>query len=102
METFKKVVLYPQLGIERQSSQYANYYYGISPGESVLAGYNAYTAPAINNLIAGLMIEIPVIDSWYVNIYGKRKWMGSGVNSSPVMNRAFQDNVLMALAYRFK
>ena len=102
LETIKKIVLYPQLGIERQSSQYANYYYGISPGESILTGYNAYTAPATNNLIAGLMIEIPVIDNWYVNIYGKRKWMGSGINSSPVMNRSFQDNVLMAVAYRFK
>jgi len=102
IETFKKVVLYPQLGVERQSSQYANYYYGISPGESVQTGYNAYTAPATNNLLAGLMIEIPVVDNWYVNIYGKRKWMGGGVNNSPVMNRSFQDNVLMALAYRFK
>ncbi len=100
--TFKQVVLYPQIGLERQSSQYANYYYGISPGESTQTGYNAYTAPATNNLLAGLMIEIPVVDNWYINIYGKRKWMGGGINNSPVMNRSFQDNVLMALAYRFK
>jgi len=52
--------------------------------------------------MAGLMIEIPVLDSWYVNIYGKRKWMGNGINNSPVMNRSFQDNLFMALAYRFK
>jgi MipA family protein len=102
IETFKKIVFYPQLGIERQSSQYANYYYGINPGESVLTGYNAYTAPATTNLLAGLMIEIPVIDNWYINIYGKRKWMGGGINNSPVMNRSFQDSALMALAYRFK
>lgn len=102
LETFKKVVLYPQLGIERQSSQYANYYYGISPGESIQTGYAAYNAPATNNLLAGVMIEIPVVENWYVNIYGKRKWMGGGINNSPVMNRSFQDSVLMALAYRFK
>jgi len=102
LETFKKIVIYPQVGIERQSSQYANYYYGINSGESVLTGYSAYTAPATNNLLAGIMIEIPVVDSWYFNIYGKRKWMGSGINNSPVMNRAFQDNIFMALAYRFK
>jgi outer membrane protein len=102
IETFKKVVLYPQLGVERQSNQYANYYYGISPGESAQTGYSAYTAPASNNLLAGLMIEIPVVDNWYINIYGKRKWMGSGINNSPVMNRSFQDSALMALAYRFK
>ena len=102
LETYKKVVVYPQVGVERQSSQYANYYYGISPGESNLTGYNAYTAPATTNLLAGLMVEIPVIDNWYINIYGKRKWMGNGVNNSPVMNRSFQDNIFAALAYRFK
>jgi MipA family protein len=102
IETYKKVVVYPQIGVERQSSQYANYYYGINPGESTLTGYAAYTAPATNNLLAGLMVEIPVVDNWYVNIYGKRKWMGGGINNSPVMNRSFQDNIFMALAYRFK
>jgi outer membrane protein len=102
VETYKKIVIYPQVGVERQSSQYANYYYGINPGESQLTGYNAYSAPATNNLLAGVMVEIPVIDNWYVNIYGKRKWMGNGINNSPVLNRSFQDNLFVALAYRFK
>jgi outer membrane protein len=102
IETYKKIVVYPQIGVERQSSQYANYYYGISSGESSLTGYAAYSAPATNNLLAGLMVEIPVVDNWYINIYGKRKWMGGGINNSPVMNRSFQDNIFMALAYRFK
>ena len=102
LETYKNIVVYPQLGIERQSSQYANYYYGINSGEAALTGYSSYVAPATNNLMAGMMIEIPVVDNWYVNIYGKRKWMGGGINNSPVMNRSFQDNIFMALAYRFK
>ena len=102
LETYKKIVIYPQVGVERQSSQYANYYFGINPGESQLTGYNAYSVPATNNLLAGVMLEIPVVDNWHVNIYGKRKWMGNGINNSPVMNRPFQDNVFVALAYRFK
>ena len=102
LEAYKNIVVYPQVGIERQSSQYANYYYGINSAESSLTGYNAYAASATNNLIAGMMIEIPVVDNWYVNIYGKRKWMGGGINNSPVINRSFQDNLFMALAYRFK
>ncbi len=102
IETYKKVVVYPQIGVERQSSQYANYYYGINSGESVLTGYSAYSAPATTNLLAGLMVEIPVVDNWYVNVYGRRKWMGNGINNSPVMNRSFQDNIFMAVAYRFK
>ncbi|MBU3609894.1 MipA/OmpV family protein [Polynucleobacter wuianus] len=102
LETYKNVVVYPEVGIERQSSQYANYYYGISPGESNQTGYSAYTAPATSNLIAGFMVEIPVVDNWYINLYGRRKWLGNGINNSPVMNRSFQDNIFAALAYRFK
>jgi outer membrane protein len=102
LETYKKIVIYPQVGIERQSAQYANYYYGISSGESIATGYNAYTASVTNNLLAGAMIEVPVVDNWYINIYGKRKWMGSNINNSPVMNRPFQDTIIATLAYRFK
>jgi MipA family protein len=102
VETIKNIVVYPEVGVERQSSQYANYYYGINSGESNLTGYSAYTAPATNNLIAGFMVEIPVVDNWYVNLYGRRKWLGNGINNSPVMNRSFQDNIFAALAYRFK
>ena len=102
IETYKQVMFYPQIGVERQSSQYANYYYGITSGDSTATGYAAYNAPATNNLLAGLMVEIPVVDNWYINVYGKRKWMGSGINYSPVMNRPFQDNIFLALAYRFK
>jgi len=102
IETYKNIVIYPQVGIERQSSQYANYYYGITPGESALTGYASYSASATNNLYAGMMVEIPVVDEWYLNIYAKRKWMGNGINNSPVLNRSFQDNIFMAIAYRFK
>ena len=102
IETNKKIVIYPQVGIERQSAQYANYYYGISSGESIATGYSAYNAVATNNLLAGAMIEVPVVDNWYVNIYGKRKWMGSSINNSPVLNRPFQDTIIATLAYRFK
>ncbi len=102
IDTYRDIKIYPQLGLQRQSSQYANYYYGISTGDAQLTGYNVYTAPATTNLLAGMMIEIPVVDSWYVNIYGKRKWMGSGINNSPVVTRSFQDNIFLALAYRFQ
>jgi len=102
IETKTKIKVYPQVGIERQSRQYANYYYGITSVESASTGYSNYAAPATNNLIAGMMVEIPVIDNWHVNIYGKRKWMGGGINNSPITTRSFQDNFFMALTYRFK
>lgn len=102
IETVKKITLYPQVGIERQSSQYANYYYGLNQGQASSLGYSAYAAPATNNLLAGVLIEVPIVENWYLNVYAKRKWMGAGINNSPVMTKSFQDNIFAAVAYRFK
>jgi len=102
IEMIRKITVYPQLGIERQSSQFANYYFGLNNQQANSVGYQSYTAPATTNLMFGFLLEVPIIDAWYINIYGKRKWMGSGISNSPVMNRSFQDNLFMALAYRFK
>jgi outer membrane protein len=102
LEIFKKIMVYPQFGIERQSSQYANYYYGLSPGESITTGYQSYTASASNNPFIGLMLEVPVTEQWFINMYSKRKWMGGGINNSPVMNKSFQNTIFTALAYRFQ
>jgi len=102
IELFSKVVLYPQVGIEHQSGSFANYYYGVTSGQAQITGYQAYTASSSNNPLAGFLLEIPVAEDWYLNLYGKRKWLGSGVNNSPVLTRSFQDTMFMALAYRFK
>lgn len=102
IELISKVVLYPQVGMERQSGSFANYYYGVTPGQAQVTGYRAYTASSSNNPLVGFLLEIPVAEDWYVNLYGKRKWLGSGVNNSPVLTRSFQDTMFMALAYRFK
>jgi MipA family protein len=102
IELVSKVVLYPQVGIEHQSGSFADYYYGITSGQSQITGYQTYTASSSNNPLAGFLLEIPVAEDWYVNLYGKRKWLGSGVNNSPVLTRSFQDTIFMALAYRFK
>ena len=102
IETVRQIKLYPQLGIERQSSQYASYYYGVSQSEAFTTGYRSYNVGASNNPMIGMMLEIPIIDNWYLNFYGKRKWMGSNIIHSPVMTKSFQDNIFMMVAYRFK
>ena len=94
--------LYPLVGVERQSGQYANYYYGMSSQNALQTGYTPYTAKGTNNMMAGMLIEVPIVENWYANIYGKRKWMGTGINNSPVMMKSFQDNGFISIAYRFR
>lgn len=53
IELVSKVTLYPQVGIERQSGSFANYYYGVTPGQTQITEYRPYTATGSNNPLAG-------------------------------------------------
>lgn len=97
-----KVTVYPQLGIERQSKSYTNYYFGINAEQAQQTGYAVFQTNASNNPYAGLLLEVSVADNWYVNLYGKRKWLGADTNRSPILTRSFQDTVFTSLIYRFK
>lgn len=101
-ETVAQINLYPMVGAEYLSQSYANYYYGVSPAASKTLGYSQYTVPGTTNLSAGIMIEVPIVDNWYFNLYGKRKFMGSGISNSPIMARSFQDTFIGSLVYQFK
>lgn len=102
IELPKKIIIYPQVGVERQSNSFANYYYSVTQGQSQILGYKTFNATSSVNPIAGFLLEVPVIDDWFLNLYGKRKWLGAGINDSPVLVRSFQDTIFLSLAYRFK
>lgn len=101
-ETVAQINLYPMVGAEHLSQSYANYYYGVSAKASQTLGYAQYTAPATTNLSAGLMIDIPIVNQWHFNLFGKRKFMGSGISESPIMARGYQDSLIGSLVYRFE
>ncbi|SNX29123.1 outer membrane protein [Polynucleobacter meluiroseus] len=101
-EPVAKIKLYPMFGVERLSSNFANYYYGVSANASKTLGYSQYTVSGTTNFTGGLMIEIPIVDQFYFNIFGRRKFLGSSINGSPIMNRTYQDSLLGSLVYRFQ
>lgn len=96
------IKIYPLLGAEYLTQSFANYYYGVTPGASRKLGYPQYTVPGSTNYITGLMLEVPLVDDWYINVFGKRKFMGSGISNSPIMVNSFQDSLIASLVYRFK
>jgi outer membrane protein len=102
IETIHKIKLYPEIAAERYSSNYANYYYGVSAAAARTLGYSQYSVAATNNYTAGLMLEIPVIDSWYFTIFGRRKFLGGNISNSPIMARSYQDSILGSIVYRFE
>jgi outer membrane protein len=97
------VNFYPQVGAEYRSANYVNYYYGITATESAASGiYKAYQGRAATNPLVALQIEIPLSESWALNLYGRYKWLGGGIKNSPIVDRKAAANYFVALAYRFK
>jgi outer membrane protein len=93
--------IYPQLGIEHRNSNYNNYFYGVSPAESAASGYSAYQAASSNNPILGLSVEIPIADHWVTTLTWRRKWLGSAVANSPIVNHSVEYTAVAAISYHF-
>lgn len=97
-----RVSFYPQLGFEHRSAKYNNYLYGVTAAESLASGYAAYNAGASTAPVLGLAVDVPVTQSWLVNLQWRRKWMDGSVTNSPLVNRKTLDTAYVALSYRFK
>ncbi len=96
-----EMTVYPQIGIERYSSDYNRYYYGVSAAESAASGYASYTPEASTKRSFKIMLEAPLGDGWIANFYLQRKWLDSALTNSPLVNTQFEDNGFAALVYRF-
>ena len=94
--------LYPQLGLERRSAKYANYFYGVTPAESLASGYAVYNAGASTVPVLGLAADYSLTENWVVNLQLRRKWLDSAATNSPLVVRKTQDLGYVGLSYRFK
>ena len=97
-----RVSFYPQLGVERRSAKYANYFYGVTPAESLASGYAAYNAGSSTTPVLGLAADFLLTENWVINLQLRRKWLDSAVTNSPLVVRKSQDTGFIGLSYRFK
>lgn len=97
-----RVAFYPQAGVEYRSGKYGNYLYGVTPAESALSGFAAYSAGASTTPMLGLGIDVPITESWVINMQLRRRFLAPAFHNSPLVSRKTQDIGLVALSYRFK
>lgn len=50
----------------------------------------------------GLGVDVPITESWVINLQLRRRFLNSNVYNSPLISRKAQDIGLIALSYRFK
>ena len=97
-----RLVLYPQIGMERRSANYNNYFYGVTSNEALSSGYHTYNAGASNNAILALSAEYPLSKQWIANLSYRRTWLGSGITDSPIVHHNTQNLAIMTVSYRFR
>ncbi len=97
-----KATLYPQAELEYFSAAYNRYYFGISSAEAAASGYAAYTPGASVIPSLGLMLEVPLGGDWYSSAYLRRRWLGSTVTNSPLVDTGHQDTGFITLSYRYE
>ncbi|ADE11671.1 MipA/OmpV family protein [Sideroxydans lithotrophicus] len=98
----RRLTLYPLIGADYQSREYVGYYYGISPQEAAASQYAAYAPAGSLNGLFGLIGDIELSDSYHLNLYVRRKWLGSSIRQSPIVSQRYLDTGYLALSYRFK
>jgi outer membrane protein len=96
-----RVSVYPQVGVERRSGSYNNYFFGVSASESAAGGLRQYHAGASTSPILGLSADMPITGNWRLNFTWRRKWLGNAVSDSPIVKHKIEDMGLIALNYHF-
>lgn len=96
------VSIYPQIGVERRSASYNDYFLGVSASESAASGYREYHAGASTSPLLGLSADMPLVGDWKLNFTWRRRWIGNGAANSPIINHKVEDMALLAVSYHFK
>lgn len=97
-----RLTFYPLAGAEYQSANYVRYYYGVSSQEAALSQYAAYQPGGAFNPFVGVMCDARLSAKYHLNFYFNRKWLGSSILSSPIVDRNVMDSGFIALSYRFE
>lgn len=83
------------------SSDYNDYYYGVSRKEANKSGLDAYDAGAGFSPYLGLTVSATFAESWTVFCKGEITSLSSTVKDSPMVDESFTQNMTFGVAYSF-
>lgn len=94
--------VYPEAGLEYYTANYTRYYYGVSNAEAAASGYAAYTPAAAACPYLSILLEIPIASRWNADFYVRRKWLGSSIANSPLVDTRHPDTGFVAIVRHFE
>lgn len=95
-----RVTVYPEVGVEYQSSDYTRYYFAPTQAEAARLGRSYQPGSAVN-LFAGALIETRITERWYAHLYVRHTVVDEAIADSPLVSQKGRSSALLAAAYRF-
>lgn len=95
------LTLTPGIGATWYSSNFNDYYYGISGKESRRSGLNAYNAGSSWSPYAEVSANYALTQSWKVFAYGRYTRLDSEVKDSPMVDKSYTTLVAAGVSYAF-
>ncbi|MBH0071987.1 MipA/OmpV family protein [Pseudoalteromonas sp. NZS127] len=95
----KELMLAPFVGVEINSSQLSNYYYGVAEGES--STFDAYELSSTVNYNIGLLASYQLNRNWNVNALVKFNQLDADIEDSPIIDTDNLTTAMMSITYHF-
>ncbi|MED5526756.1 MAG: MipA/OmpV family protein [Pseudomonadota bacterium] len=93
--------LTPGLGLAYYSDDYADYYYGVSGGESLRSGFAEYHPGSATNSFATLDMNWKFASQWLAVASLRYTWLDDSLSDSPIVDKDHSTSAYLGLVYRF-
>ena len=88
----------PYVTLLRQSSKYANYYFGITPAESS-PEREAYETGSALNVVAGVRWGYRLNSDWLLSVSAEAEYLDDAIIKSDLVDKDYTRSVTVGLAY---
>lgn len=98
---FNRLSLVPSAGGIWTSSDYNDYYYGVSSRESSKSGLKRYKADSGISPYLGLKAQMEIAESWDIFVNTKAVFLSEEITDSPMVNKDVQYSIGTGITYGF-
>lgn len=99
--TLSRWLITPALGIQWNSANHNNYYYGVSSDESRRSGLSTWDAGSSWNPYVELTVNYAITDN--LSVYGMGRYVrpGKAIKDSPMVDSSWTGALLTGVTYKF-
>ncbi|HLW74821.1 MAG TPA: MipA/OmpV family protein [Gammaproteobacteria bacterium] len=90
--------LTPGLGIRWESANLTNYYYGVSPAETI-PGRPAYSPGSATNPFVDVSVSTAISEHWQFRGYLQYMHFASAIHDSPIVDRSGSPTIFIGFVY---